>query len=53
MFLTINDGATTININAISTVEWDSESEATIELMNGKQFIVQDEDYDALKALIG
>lgn len=52
MFLTIQEGSYTINVNLISEIEWNDE-EASITMVTGVQYDVDGEDLEALKKAVG
>ena len=53
-FLTIQDGDYTINLNLISEIDWTpGEEEATIAMVTGNEFTVEDDDFRSLKSALG
>ncbi len=52
MFLKIQQGDHTINLNFISEVEW-KEEYATVTMSNGNQYDFEEEDLEALKKFLG
>ena len=54
MFLTLEDGDYTINVNHITLIDWtDGDECATVTLACGEQVTFEGVDYHALKAAIG
>lgn len=54
MFLTIQDGDLTININMIAMVDWTAgDEEATVHLASGEEATCEGEDYHALRKAMG
>lgn len=54
MFLTIQDGDYTINLAAISSIDWTTgDDEATISMADGNEFTVDGDDFQALRKAIG
>ena len=51
-FLTIQNGAFTINVNLIAEVEW-LKNEATVTMATGREYTCDGEDYHALRVAMG
>lgn len=53
MFLTIQDGAYTLNIHAIAEIEWSKTTQsADVTLLNGYTYTLEDADFEALVKLV-
>lgn len=54
MFLTIQDGSYTININMISEIDWtEGDEEAMVTMVTGQQYTVDGDEYQKLRDLVG
>lgn len=52
MFLTIQGGEYTINVNLISEIEWGDET-ADVTMVTGVAYTVDGEDYKKLRKIVG
>ena len=54
MFLTIQGGSHTININQISEIDWTNEGYATVKMATGAEYdIDQGDGFEELQKLVG